>query len=202
MRLPDEGNVRETRPGSGTNGSAAPERSLGWRQSVRGQRGSGPGPWDQPPLPRLCLLRPAGPLWEPSGSWWRCQRGEEWSLLPMGGGHLGRVPSPDVRATWASQLRKGPEPGLRGDTARARGRTPSGSGVTGAGRRPGTQKVWLSLHGKPLPLPSPKEECLLVAMLGNDVSTAGPGCLLWAGLCSECLSFQPRDTAPGPGAGP
>lgn len=57
-RVPDEGNVREKRLGSEADGSAAPERSLGWRQSVqgpavgsvRGQPWAVPGTWDKQPL--------------------------------------------------------------------------------------------------------------------------------------------------------
>lgn len=83
---------------------------------------------------------------------------QELSLLPVGGGAF-RVPSPDVQATWAPQLRKGPEPdrpGLREDTARAQGQTSSGSGVTGGpGHRPGTQKVSLSPSSQTPPSSTP-----------------------------------------------
>lgn len=117
MCLPNEGNVREEHLGSGANGSAAPETSLGWRQSVQGSAvGSARALGPATSALALTCLRPAGHLESHRGAGGGASVEQELSLLPVGGGAF-RVLFPDVQATWAPQLRKGPEPdrpGLRG----------------------------------------------------------------------------------------
>lgn len=125
-RVPNEGNVREKRLGSGANGSAAPERSLGWRQSVQGPAVGSARELGQA-TSALALTCPGQLVTSEShrGAGGGARVEQELSLLQTGGGAFS-IPSPDIQTPRASQLRKGPEPHEPGDrgTERGHGRAP------------------------------------------------------------------------------
>lgn len=204
-RVPNEGNVREKRLGSGANGSAAPERSLGWRQSVQGPAVGSARELGQA-TSALALTCPGQLVTSEShrGAGGGARVEQELSLLQTGGGAFS-IPSPDIQTPpghHSSERALSPTSrgtgGLREDTAVLWSRPPRAAGITGApGHGPGTEKVSLSPSSPASPSSIPDRGVSRWRCREDDMLTAGTWCSLWDRLCAECLAFQPHGKRTG-----